>query len=63
MGLVLEYFRKTGQSVDMATESARLPRPDDDKCCTQRRTADPVFAAFGKRRCRTGAATLAAVIT
>ena len=50
MGLVLEYFRQTRQFTDMATESWRgWTRPEDDKYYPQRRTADPVFAVYGKR--------------
>ena len=51
MGLVLEYFRRTGQFGELATESWRgWPRPEDDKYYPQRRTADPVFAVSGQRR-------------
>jgi SAM-dependent methyltransferase len=51
MGLVLEYFHRTGHFAVMITESWRgWPRPEDDKYCPQRRTADPVFAELGQRR-------------
>jgi hypothetical protein len=51
MGLVLEYFRRTGQFTAMTTESWRgWPRPENDKYYPQRRTADPVFAVSAQRR-------------
>jgi SAM-dependent methyltransferase len=51
MGLVLEYFRQSGQFTGMTTESWRgWPRPEDDKYYPRRRTADPVFAVSGRRR-------------
>jgi SAM-dependent methyltransferase len=51
MGLVLEYFRDSGQFVELATESWHgRPRPVDDKYYPQRRTADPVFAVSARRR-------------
>ena len=50
MGLVLEYFRQTGQFNDLATESWRgWPRPEDDKYYPQRVLADPVYAVWGER--------------
>jgi len=51
MGLVLEYFRDSGQYVELATESWHgRPRPVDDKYYPQRRKADPVFAVSARRR-------------
>jgi SAM-dependent methyltransferase len=51
MGLVLEYFHRSGHFTGMATESWRgRPRPEDDKYYPQRRTADPVFTVSGHRR-------------
>jgi SAM-dependent methyltransferase len=51
MGLVLEYFRRSGQFDDMATESWHgWPRPTDDRYYPQRLAADPVFAVSGRRR-------------
>ncbi|MGB7934809.1 MAG: class I SAM-dependent methyltransferase [Gammaproteobacteria bacterium] len=51
MGLVLEYFRRSGLFAGLATESwCGWPRPQDDKYYPQRRTADPVFAVSGQRR-------------
>jgi SAM-dependent methyltransferase len=51
MGLVLEYFRASGQFVELATESWHgRPRPVDDGYYPQRRTADPVFAVSARRR-------------
>jgi len=51
MGLVLEYFRRSGHFVELATESWRgRPRAVDDRYYPQRRTADPVFAVSARRR-------------
>lgn len=50
MGLVLEYFRQTGQFSALATESYRgWPRPADDRYYPQRFLADPVYAVWGQR--------------
>lgn len=50
MGLVLEYFRQTGQFSALATESCRgWPRPANDKYYPQRLLADPVYAVWGQR--------------
>jgi len=50
MGLVLEYFRQTGQFSALATESYRgWTRPTDDKYYPQRFLADPVYAVWGQR--------------
>jgi SAM-dependent methyltransferase len=50
LGLVLEYFQRTGDFVDLKTFSARgWPRPEDDKYYPQVRVADPVFAIWGRR--------------
>jgi hypothetical protein len=51
MGLVLEYFRQSGQFCALATESYRdWARPDDDKYYPQRLLSDPVYAVWGKRK-------------
>jgi SAM-dependent methyltransferase len=48
MGLVLEYFLKTGQYTRLETRSLRgLPRPEDDKYFGQIPFADPVYAVWG----------------
>lgn len=50
MGLVLEYFRQTGQFNALATESYRgWPRPEDDKYYPKRFLSDPVYAVWGQR--------------
>jgi SAM-dependent methyltransferase/FKBP-type peptidyl-prolyl cis-trans isomerase 2 len=50
LGLVLEYFFRTGGFGDLATYSARgWPRPQNDKYYPQVRLSDPVFAAWGRR--------------
>lgn len=50
MGMVLEYFLKTGQYAQIETFSLRgLPRPEDDKYCGQIPQADPVYAVWGYR--------------
>ena len=51
MGLVSEYFRKSGGYNNLATESIRgLPRPAGDKYADRLALSDPVFAAWGYRR-------------
>jgi hypothetical protein len=50
MGLVLEYFRQSGQFGELNTESFRgWPRPTDDKYYRERLVSDPVFAVWGQR--------------
>ncbi len=49
MGLVVEYFRKSGSFKDLHTESVRgYPRPDADRYFPQVTLSDPVFAVWGK---------------
>jgi FKBP-type peptidyl-prolyl cis-trans isomerase 2 len=49
MGLVMEYFHKTGRYEDLVTYSSRgLPRPNSDKYYPQMRKSDPVYAVWGK---------------
>jgi ubiquinone/menaquinone biosynthesis C-methylase UbiE len=48
MGLVLEFFLKSGQYKNLHTYSMRgLPRPQDDKYYTQILFSDPVYAVWG----------------
>ena len=50
LGLVLEYFHRTGGFKDLETYSARgWPRPQDDTYFPQVRFSDPVFAVWGRR--------------
>jgi FKBP-type peptidyl-prolyl cis-trans isomerase 2 len=50
LGLVVEYFQRTGDFVDINTFSARgWPRPEDDKYYPQVRLADPLCAVWGRR--------------
>lgn len=50
VALVLEYFRRDERFTDLQTLSVRnLPRPADDKYYGQLRSADPVFAVWGRR--------------
>ena len=50
MGMVLEYFLKTGQYTRLETFSMRgLPRPEDDRYFGQLPQADPVYAVWGHR--------------
>jgi SAM-dependent methyltransferase len=49
MGLVSEYYRKSGWFDHLNTESIRgLPRPLDDPHINQRNSSDPVFAIWGQ---------------
>ncbi len=49
MGLVLEYFRKSGGFGNLNSESVRgLPRPVDDPYFPEVRESDPVFAVWGE---------------
>ncbi len=51
MGLVLEYFARSGQFSALETYSMRnLARPEDDKYFPQSLTADPIFAVWGQRK-------------
>jgi hypothetical protein len=51
MALVADYFRHSGEYVNLATESIRgLPRPADDKYADRLTLSDPVFAVRGHRR-------------
>jgi len=51
MALVTEYFRHSGEYVNLATESIRgLPRPADDKYADRLGLSDPVFAVWAHRR-------------
>ena len=48
MGLVLEFFFKSGQYKNLHTYSMRgLPRPQDDKYYAQILFSDPVYAVWG----------------
>jgi SAM-dependent methyltransferase len=51
MGLVLEYFLRTGRFKDLQTYSIRgLPRPHDDKYFPEFVFSDPVYAVWGRKR-------------
>jgi FKBP-type peptidyl-prolyl cis-trans isomerase 2 len=51
MGLVLEFFLKSGQYKNLHTYSMRgLPRPQDDKYYGQIFYSDPVYAVWGNRK-------------
>ncbi len=50
MGLVLQYFQRTGAYSDLGTESLQgLPRSEDDMYAGQILQSDPVFAVWGRR--------------
>jgi SAM-dependent methyltransferase len=50
MGLVLDYFRRSGEFKELETYSVRgLMRPHDDKYFGQIPYADPVYAVWGQR--------------
>ena len=50
MGLVLEYFIRSGVFDRLGTYSMRgLPRPHDDKYAGERPFSDPVYAVWGRR--------------
>jgi SAM-dependent methyltransferase/FKBP-type peptidyl-prolyl cis-trans isomerase 2 len=50
MGLVLDYFRRSGGYTQLATESWRgWPRPEDDPYANSLLLSDPVFAVWGYR--------------
>lgn len=49
VGLVLDYFARTGRFRDLGTESVRgLPRPGDDKYVRQTPYSDPIYAVWGR---------------
>jgi SAM-dependent methyltransferase len=49
LGLVLDYFRRSGGFTGLGTESARdWPRPHDDQYAGQFAFADPLFAVWGR---------------
>ncbi|MCU0590743.1 MAG: class I SAM-dependent methyltransferase [Desulfobacterales bacterium] len=50
MGMVLEYFLKSGKYRELETYSVRgLPRPENDKYFGQMLYADPVYAVWGRK--------------
>jgi len=50
MGIVLEYFQKTGKFKDLETHSVRgLQRPWDDKYFPEKRYSDPIYAVWGRK--------------
>jgi hypothetical protein len=50
MGLVTEYFLRSGKFEGIETYSMRgLPRPEDDHYFPQHMTSDPVYAVWGKK--------------
>ena len=50
MGLVLEYFLKSGKYQNFATYSMRnYPRPENDKHINETSISDPVFAVWGEK--------------
>ncbi|RLJ63644.1 methyltransferase domain-containing protein [Sulfurisoma sediminicola] len=49
IGLVLEYFSRSGKFSDLHAESLRgLPRPPDDKYYRMTKLSDPIYAVWGK---------------
>jgi len=51
MGMVLEYFMRSGGFKNLQTYSIRrLPRPHDDKYYPDLRYSDPVYAVWGQKR-------------
>jgi SAM-dependent methyltransferase len=51
LGLVLEFFLKSGQYANLQTYSMRgLPRPANDKYASQMLFSDPVYAVWGYTR-------------
>jgi SAM-dependent methyltransferase/FKBP-type peptidyl-prolyl cis-trans isomerase 2 len=51
MGMVLEYFLRTGGFKDLQTYSIRgLPRPHDDKYFPELLYSDPVYAVWGRKK-------------
>ncbi|MEJ2096325.1 MAG: SAM-dependent methyltransferase, partial [Deltaproteobacteria bacterium] len=50
MGLVLEYFIRSGTFKDLQTYSIRgLPRPRHDQYFPEQHLSDPVFAVWGRK--------------
>jgi SAM-dependent methyltransferase len=50
VGLVLEYFLKTGKFKDLETCSVRgLPRPSVDKYFPEKRYSDSIYAVWGRK--------------
>ena len=50
MGLILEYFQKSGKFKNLKTWSVRgLPRPMDDKYFPEKCYSDPVYAVWGRK--------------
>ncbi len=50
MGLVMEYFHRSGAFKDLETLSSRgRPRPASDKYYPQMRLSDPVYAVWGRK--------------
>lgn len=50
IGLVMEYFLRSGRFTDLGTYSMRgLPRPRDDKYAGDRLYSDPVYAVWGRQ--------------
>jgi hypothetical protein len=51
MGLVLEYFARSGRFVDLGTYSMRgLPRPRNDRYAREQPYSDPLYGVWGRRR-------------
>jgi FKBP-type peptidyl-prolyl cis-trans isomerase 2 len=51
MGLVLEYFLRTGGFKDLQTYAIRgLPRPHDDKYASELMYSDPIYAVWGRKQ-------------
>ncbi len=51
VGLVMEYFLRSGAFTDLGTYSMRgLPRPKDDKYAGEQPFSDPVYAVWGSRK-------------
>jgi SAM-dependent methyltransferase/FKBP-type peptidyl-prolyl cis-trans isomerase 2 len=51
MGLVMEYFLRSGVFANIATYSMRgLPRPKNDKYANELLFSDPVYAVWGRRK-------------
>jgi SAM-dependent methyltransferase len=49
IGLVLDYFGRSGKFVDLHAESLRgLPRPPNDKYFRMTKLSDPIYAVWGK---------------
>lgn len=49
IGLVLDYFSRSGKFTDLHAESLRgLPRPPDDKYYRMTKLSDPIYSVWGK---------------